>query len=131
MKRYFYYHLPWKLLMIAIFIQSSFEQIGLPYLGFVWQDKFLHFLVFGILAFLIARSFKNTSISSLNKYYSIWAIGITTIYGILDEFHQYYVPGRSSTIADWIADVLGAICFIAVFHWWEKMNRLKAEKISG
>ena len=85
MKQYFFYHLPWQLLMIAIFIQSSIGRLDLPNLGFLWQDKILHFVVFGVLALLIGRSFKNTNITSLNKYYTIWAIGITGIYGIIDE----------------------------------------------
>jgi VanZ family protein len=33
---------------------------------------------------------------------------IATAYGAIDEFHQSFVPGRSSTVADGIADAAGA-----------------------
>ncbi len=128
MKQYIFYHLPWKLLMIAIFVQSSMSNIDLPDMGFSWQDKMMHFIVFGILALLIGRSFRKTNIAFFNKYYIIWAVGLTCIYGIIDEFHQYFVPGRSSTIGDWIADLSGAICFVVLFYCWKKWSRLKTDK---
>jgi len=106
--------------MIAIFIQSSLGQIKLPNLGFVWQDKLLHFIVFGILAFLIARSFSMTKYPLLNRLYYFWGITISTFYGMSDEVHQYFVPGRSSNVSDLIADLLGSVTFIIVFYFWEK-----------
>ena len=79
-------------------------------LGFSFQDKLLHFLVFGFLALLMARSFKKSKINFINKYYHIWAIALTAIYGIFDEYHQYFVPGRFSTVGDWLADFLTCRC---------------------
>ncbi len=131
MKQYIFYHLPWKLLMLAIFVQSSLSKIDLPDMGFFWQDKMMHFIVFGILAVLIGRSFRKTNITLFNKYYIIWAVGLTCIYGIIDEFHQYFVPGRSSTVGDWIADMLGAASFVILFYYRKKWNRLKSEKITS
>jgi VanZ family protein len=32
---------------------------------------------------------------------------VGALYGILDEFHQAFVPGREVSAADWIADVCG------------------------
>jgi VanZ family protein len=117
--------------MIAIFLQSSIGKIDLPYLGFKWHDKVLHFIVFGILSFLIARSFKKTKISSFNKYYMIWAVVLTGLYGFIDEYHQYFVPGRSSTVGDWVADMLGAIAFVLMFYYRERWNQLKTEKAAS
>ena len=31
------------------------------------------------------------------------------LYGVTDEWHQLYVPGRVSDPADWIADVVGLV----------------------
>lgn len=120
MQQYIFYHLPWKVLMLAIFIQSSISSIDMPDLGFSFQDKLLHFIVFGILAFLLVRSLKITKIKYFRNNYLYYAIFITGIYGIIDEIHQYFVPGRSSTFGDWLADVIGAIFFVAVFHFIEK-----------
>jgi VanZ family protein len=42
-----------------------------------------------------------------------WALGLTallgSVYGVIDEVHQYFVPGRDCNVWDWIADTLGAI----------------------
>jgi VanZ family protein len=32
-----------------------------------------------------------------------------SVYGVIDEVHQYFVPGRDCNVWDWIADTLGAI----------------------
>jgi VanZ family protein len=33
---------------------------------------------------------------------------IASVYGITDEFHQSFVPGRDANIWDWLADTIGA-----------------------
>lgn len=48
-------------------------------------------------------------------YKTILAIGITSLYGMSDEFHQYFTPHRSVNISDWLADTAGAIT--AGFLW--------------
>ena len=126
MKKYLYYHFPWQLLLVIIFIQSSIGNMNIIDLKFSFQDKFLHFLVFGSLAFLMARSFKISGFKIFNKYYHLMSILLTTIYGLFDEYHQYFVPGRYSTVGDWLADVLGAVVFIVIYYYWERWNYLKA-----
>ena len=34
-------------------------------------------------------------------------LAIGALYGMTDEWHQMFVPGRQPDVADWIADVLG------------------------
>ena len=34
---------------------------------------------------------------------------IGALYGMSDEWHQMYVPGRMPDVADWIADVAGLL----------------------
>ena len=53
------------------------------------------------------------------------------MYGVVDETHQYFVPGRSSSVGDWIADIVGAIFFVVVFHYLEKRNLFKENKTAG
>lgn len=36
------------------------------------------------------------------------AVAIASLYGITDEIHQYFVPGRMPDPADWGRDTLGA-----------------------
>jgi VanZ family protein len=46
------------------------------------------------------------------------AIVIATLYGVSDEFHQKYVPGRTFERVDMLADAIGsAIGAIAIGAW--------------
>ncbi len=61
----------------------------------------------------------------------VLAVGLASLAGGLDEFHQSFVPGRSATLADWAADSVGtvvgavvaqAVAFAGLRGLWE--NRL-------
>lgn len=38
------------------------------------------------------------------------------VYGALDEWHQSFVPGRTPSVGDWVADVVGVTVGYAVLH---------------
>ena len=42
------------------------------------------------------------------------ALGITVAYGLLDEFHQSFVPDRSGRLDDVVTDTIGALIGIGV-----------------
>ena len=39
---------------------------------------------------------------------------IGAVYGITDEWHQMYVPGRMPDVVDWLADVAGLVTGYAI-----------------
>lgn len=39
----------------------------------------------------------------------------TTLYAVLDEYYQSFVPARTSDIADVVADFTGALLFVLLF----------------
>lgn len=43
-----------------------------------------------------------------------WAIGIATAYGVLDEFHQSFVPNRDPSALDVLADFVGAALAVMI-----------------
>jgi VanZ family protein len=110
--------LPAVLLAALIFIISSGPLPEMPNIGIVWEDKIIHviaYYVFGIslILFLIA----NINYSNF-KIIVILTLIIGSLYAFSDELHQYYVPGRSPEILDWIADLLGiiiAVIFVNIF----------------
>ncbi|MDK2940032.1 MAG: hypothetical protein PWQ51_2197 [Methanolobus sp.] len=70
-------------------------------------DKVAHmFLYFG-LGVLLHLTFKNSDNVVLRKYAALFAVILGVIYGITDEFHQSFVPGRSSSVHDLLADGIG------------------------
>ena len=67
-------------------------------------DKIAHLVLYGILGFLVARALPLPR-TRLNL---LAALASMTVFGMLDELHQRWIPGRDSSIADWAADILGA-----------------------
>lgn len=115
---FFRFHVPAIILAVTIFILSSIPKLNPPNLGFELQDKFYHFLVYAAFGFLVARSFFSLKFSeNFHKYYLLFAILFSAIYGLSDEIHQSYVPGRFSSIGDFIADFSGSTIGALIFHY--------------
>lgn len=70
------------------------------------SDKFVHAFIYFPLAFLFYLSLNR---SGIKRYVFFAAVVLTVIYGVTDEFHQSFVPGRDSSIADAFADFTGAL----------------------
>jgi VanZ family protein len=90
-----------------IFYLSSQPSIDAPAL-FPGQDKLFHLIVFGILGFLAMGTLQ----ASRHGYPTgqVWQVVFAVmLYGILDEFHQYFVPGRSADVYDVLADAIGGL----------------------
>ena len=45
---------------------------------------------------------------------AITAIVLASLYGVTDEFHQSFVPGRVPDVGDWLVDTAGAITAVVV-----------------
>jgi len=76
---------------------------------FPHSDKVSHFIEYAILGFLLIRafSFSNTKLKVTNL--RLIAVLLAILYGITDEIHQYFVPGRFADILDLLSDSIGAI----------------------
>ena len=48
-------------------------------------------------------------------HWTLIAIGI--IYGVSDEWHQSFVPGRNPSISDLLADAMGVLMGYAFTYW--------------
>lgn len=108
MKNFLKYQFPAFAWMGIIFILSSIPGNYFPEQPFDLFDKLVHACLFGILTYLIYRGFQYQDKSAFFKNFSIAiAFLICVIYGIIDELHQEYVPGRSPDITDALADILG------------------------
>ena len=73
------------------------------------NDKLYHMIEYGIFSLLLynalSSSFRNERLWKI----ALLAIILTILYGISDEFHQLFVPSRSSDPYDVVADASGAI----------------------
>ena len=109
--------------MALIFIVSSLEQTPIPPPKIEWVgfDKILHFIEYGILSVLLTTAFVKTSPTWIPARW-IWVTAalISILYGVSDEIHQKYVPGRFATIADWVADAIGSIAGVLGTYFYHK-----------
>jgi VanZ family protein len=78
----------------------------LGFLNFLVR-KAAHFVVYFVLAFFIAQSLKYHIHRLRYLLLSAWAIA--SVYGITDEIHQHFVPGRVMTISDMLINSAGAL----------------------
>lgn len=85
--------------------------------------KTAHFSEYFILAMLLYIFFREELNILKSTYFSIL---VSFFYACSDEFHQYFIPGRSMLFKDVLIDTSGAITAMAVI-WIIK--RIKNEKI--
>lgn len=71
------------------------------------SDKLLHVAAYMLLGWLVLRA-THGGISELRLGPTVAAFLLTLAYGASDELHQLSVPGRVASVADGIADALGA-----------------------
>ena len=54
------------------------------------------------------------------------AIVISSFYGVTDEYHQRFVPGRSFDVLDMLADAIGSVVGACAVGAWSRIRRLSA-----
>jgi VanZ family protein len=107
------FHLPLILWALVIFTASSIPGYSIPESPIFEQDKLLHAGIFFGLAFFMQRSFSHQSrFPGLARHSRWWILAFALAYGILDEVHQSFVPGRTPDVFDALADGTGAAIFL-------------------
>lgn len=72
-------------------------------------DKLTHFVLYGVEAFLIDRAFPRKGRPELALRRVLAITGAMALWGMLDEAHQEWIPGRGMESGDLLADVSGAV----------------------
>jgi len=115
--------LPVCLWCAGIFFQSSFST---PKIGPEWPYKyyFAHGLIYALLGILIARAFYGISWWKNRK---LLLIVVTTIlaslYGLSDEWHQFFVINRTADLIDWLSDMIGSVMGAVVYVEWVSLRQ--------
>lgn len=78
-----------------------------------------HLVMYFILALLCFYSLNKTS---RNKYLYTWVLLIVFTYGISDEFHQSFIPGRTSDVFDLIMDTTGSFLALIIIAIKSKIS---------
>ncbi len=77
-------------------------------------DKLVHFLLFGVLSFLILR-IRYIRTKDWQASYILNVVIICTVFGLLMETIQLIVPGRTFNLLDLVADAIGVVLGCMLF----------------
>ena len=106
----------WSLVILALTITPG---RNVPRVEIEGLDKVVHFLLFGILMFLTMRGFTKEKKRITWTYNpAIVSFTICLFYGILIEFIQLFVPGRSFSPYDIAANSAGILVAYFIFYFF-------------
>jgi len=94
--------------------------------GFTGQDKLAHMTAYAIMAWLFLRAFLPVAQACLVRPpMLVFTVSVVfcSLYGLSDEWHQSFVPGRMADGMDWLADTLGALLASTIVYYWYQRRR--------
>jgi VanZ family protein len=132
MKHILWFWLPPAGYMIAIFWVSSLPN---PQIGGETPDYVLHALEYFLLALLLIRLFltipsrqESTAAHLSWRHACLLGMLVAIVYGVSDEIHQYFIPGRHCSAHDVLSDTFGSVLaygaaimdkrLLSRYTWW-------------
>jgi VanZ family protein len=79
-------------------------------------DQLLHVVQYSILGFLMARAFFTLHPRRSQAVLFMISLVLSVLFAFSDEIHQFFVPGRTASVADVMADGVGALMG-AMMYW--------------
>jgi VanZ family protein len=100
----------------GVFLLSS--RTTLPHLpGVLGWDKLGHACEYALGGWLLARALR------AHPRGATWAMALGALYALSDELHQARVPSRNSDVHDWLADSVGVLVAITLFHLLTRLRQ--------
>lgn len=96
---------PVLLVMAVIFGASAMSDPGPPPAGM--SDKGAHVLAYAVLGATLIRALAGGRFGLMTAGRIALAAALAGLYGVTDEYHQRFVPGRHPDPLDVVADVCG------------------------
>jgi VanZ family protein len=108
--------------MAMLFGLSSLSTLPSPPEGFSFYD--VHIAAYAGLAAVTARA-TGKGLRAVSWRAVLGAILISSLYGVSDEYHQLFVPGRSFDVLDMVADAIGSIVGASAVGAWSIIRNEK------
>ena len=102
---------PFVAALVVVFWLSSLSHV--PGAQHFW-DKLLHTVGYAVLGVLALRAFHG-GFGRLRPEPTLYAALAVILWGISDEIHQSFVPGRDASPWDVLADVVGFVIAVLLF----------------
>ena len=106
LRRLLYVWGPAAAVMAAIFVLS--ESSSPPELPAAISDVMAHGAAYAVLGAAMLRAVAGADWSRITACRVLLAVVLSVAYGLADEIHQSFVPGRTPELRDVAADALGA-----------------------
>ena len=105
---------------LLIFVQSSFALPAHSLRTPRHADKVIHVVEYAILAALLARALHVGGPTGPERTRTIFLLAslASALYGVSDELHQSFVPGRHASLGDAVADAVGSLLGAGVTCAW-------------
>lgn len=103
--------LPLVLWCIGVFILSSIPGNMYPEVNIVGADKAVHVALYSLGGLLAGMAFYR------RNYGWLFGVVFCCLYGVSDEVHQIFVPRRSFSWGDILADATGGLIGVSVFYF--------------
>ncbi|MEO5346504.1 MAG: VanZ family protein [Magnetococcus sp. YQC-9] len=100
---------------VVIYLISSVTGQELPEVLFDNQDKVEHMLAYGFMAFIAWIAIRQ--LTTWRRPW-LWAWLYCVGYGVTDEWHQLFVPGRYGDLVDLLADATGAALAVLMLEYY-------------
>jgi len=107
--------------MALLFALSSISKLPEPPGDFSFYD--VHVGAYAVLGALSARA-TGKGLRHVSWRAVAAAILISSLYGVFDEFHQRFTPGRSFDLLDMAADAIGSIVGASAVGAWSRITKL-------
>jgi VanZ family protein len=116
--KYKFIFIPLIVYWITLFVLTTIPTDAIPHF-FSSQDKFEHLIAYFVLGIFLNFALHFQTKSSTIKLNSfVFSIVFIMVYGILDEAHQLFIPGRQADVLDWLFDTIGGsigVILISIF----------------
>lgn len=90
--------------MGATFVVSHQPKVTIP---FDAPDYLAHGLSYALFGLLLVRAFARGRWTAVTPAMAMLATLLGAVYGLSDEFHQSFIPGRHASASDLVADIVG------------------------
>ena len=101
--------------------------LGQSLLNLTWAMS--HVFIYAVLAFLFVRALAYHRHFTLRLFWITFAV--TLLYGVSDEIHQVFVPGRGFQLYDILMDGVGALLGLGVYalHNFKRAQKLREQAL--
>ena len=113
MARFVRYWLPFTIYLAVMFTLSGMSSPPIP---FNFDSNSLHYPEFAVFSFLLVRAIHGETPGLPSPSAALGTLFLSGLWGLSDEIHQAFIPGRVPDISDLAHDLIGSAAGLAAFY---------------